>query len=160
MRTPSFGGLSITNTGPGVYGKGKHGVYGESSTAGVGAVEGHNSGGGHGVGAVGKVGLLAFSHTDGWSGAWGRHTGNGFGVAGDSAQGTGVNGCSNNGYGGQFDGGKAQMRLVPKDSVGAPTTGLHRQGEIYMDSRGALFVCTAGDGTTVGTWKKVTTTAV
>ncbi len=48
------------------------------------------------------------------------------------------------------------MKLKPAGSAGAPTTGTHRKGEIYMDSAGALFVCTAGDGTTVGTWKKLT----
>ena len=138
-------------------GFGKHGVYGESSTPGVGAVEGHHSGDGHGMAAVGTVGLLAFSHEDGWSGAWGRHTGDGPGVTGDSARGTGVNGFSTSGYGGQFDGGKAQLKLVPKGTTGRPTTGSHAKGEIYMDTAGALFVCTVGG--TPGTWRRFTTTA-
>ncbi|MDP9410200.1 MAG: hypothetical protein M3P70_06790 [Actinomycetota bacterium] len=54
-----------------------------------------------------------------------------------------------------LEGGKAQLKLKPAASAGKPTTGTHTKGEIYMDSTEALFVCTAGDGTTVGTWKKV-----
>jgi hypothetical protein len=50
------------------------------------------------------------------------------------------------------------LRLVPKTTVGKPTTGTHTKGEIYMDSAGTLFVCTANG--TPGTWKKVSTTAV
>ncbi len=54
-----------------------------------------------------------------------------------------------------LEGGKAQLKLKPAASAGKPATGTHTKGEIYMDSTEALFVCTAGDGTTVGTWKKV-----
>jgi hypothetical protein len=50
--------------------------------------------------------------------------------------------------------------LKPGASLGKPTTGTHQKGEIYMDRAGALFVCAAGDGTTVGTWRKVNTTLV
>jgi hypothetical protein len=81
-------------------------------------------------------------------------------AAGDSAQGIGVTGTSTSGIGGEFGGGKAQLRLVPKGAAGKPTTGTHRKCEIFMDSAGTLFVCTAGDGTTVGTWRQVTTITV
>jgi hypothetical protein len=57
------------------------------------------------------------------------------------------------GYGGLFEGGKAQLRLVPATTAGKPTTGAHTKGEIYMDSAGSLFVCTASG--TPGTWKKI-----
>lgn len=174
------------------------GVKGTSSAPGLGAVEGHNSGGGTGVAGVGKVGMLGFSHTDGWNAVWGRHTANGRGVAGDSARGVGVYGEASSegkqgvfgrakgasqgvageglngtgvlgtgrfgvvgastgaGYGGQFQGGKAQLRIVPKGTVGRPTTGAHAKGEIYMDSAATLFVCTVGG--TPGTWRKIATT--
>jgi hypothetical protein len=148
-------GSNESTSGYGVWGNSKGiGVQGTSSAPNLGAVEGHNSGGGAGVAGVGKVGLLAFSHTDGWIGAWGRHTANGFGVAGDSAQGIGVSGESTSGIGGQFKGGKAQLRLVPGDSAGAPTD-THSKGELYMDSRAALWVCVRGGNP--ATWEKVTT---
>lgn len=60
-------------------------------------------------------------------------------------------------YGGKFSGSRAQLRLVPAGSAGSPG-GAHAKGEIYMDSAGALFVCTRGG--TPGTWRKVSTTAV
>ncbi len=110
----------------------------------------------------GKDGVQGVSTLNGFSGVYGRHNGtSGFGVTGDGkgAGGAGVLGRNPTGYGGQFEGGKAQLWLVPGSRPGRPTTGTHRKGEIYMDSAGALFVCTAGNGTTVGTWRRVTTTA-
>jgi hypothetical protein len=105
----------------------------------------------------------------------GQHDGaqpsGGFGVVGDGigagragvlgrnphASGSGVRGQSTNGYGWQFDGGKAQLRIVPKTTVGKPTTGAQTKGEIYMDSAGTLFVCTANG--TPGTWRRFQTIA-
>jgi hypothetical protein len=91
-------------------------------------------------------------------------------VVGDSDGGMGVQGRSSggttgavagehfgSGYGGQFKGGKAQLRLVPGSTEGRPG-GAHSKGEIYMGSKGALFVCVRGG--TPGTWRKVNTTAV
>ena len=52
------------------------------------------------------------------------------------------------------------MRLVPKGSAGKPS-GAHSKGEIYMDSAGTLFVCTASTtSTTAAKWRKLSTTAV
>lgn len=79
------------------------------------------------------------------------------GVAGGGGT-IGVSGGSLNGIGGYFAGGKAQLRLEPKGSRGKPASGSHSKGEIYMDSRGSLFVCTAGG--TPGTWKKIVTKLV
>jgi hypothetical protein len=149
------GVLGESTNNIGVEGRGKNGVYGESSTPGQNGVWGQHTNQGAGVSGVGRVGVIGFSHEDGWNAVWGRHTTNGRGVAGDSAQGTGVYGESTRGYGGQFKGGKAQLRLIPGSVAGKPTSGTHTKGEVYMDSKGTLFVCTAGDGTTVGTWKKV-----
>jgi len=87
---------------------------------------------------------------------WGRHTTNGRGVAGDSAKGTGVYGESTGGYGGEFKGGKAQLKFAPKGTTGPPT-GAHAKGEVYMDSTATLFVCVAGGNP--ATWRKVSTTA-
>ncbi len=186
----SFAGVRGNNSGGvGVEGHGKNGVYGLSSTGdGWGAVVGrstgqggigtygeglsgvgvkgvgkHGSGGGQGVVGAGVegsglYGVWGESSVENSVGVVGRNR-NGIGVAGDGQ--TGVRGDSfGGGYGGRFGGGKAQLMLDPGGSVGKPTSGTHNQGEIYMDSAGTLFVCTAGDGTTVGTWRKVTTTAV
>ncbi len=108
----------------GVRGDGKNGVYGESTTG------------------------------NGWSAVVGRSTGRGgIGTYGECSGGIGVKGVSTSGYAGEFVGGKAQLKLQPAGSAGKPTTGTHSKGEIYMDSAGALFVCTASG--TPGTWKKV-----
>src|SRR5215217_1248982 len=132
-----------------------------------------------GVRGLGKTGVWGSSFTSGRAGVYGQHTGQGFGVVADGEgsayagilgrnntgsgmRGDGVNGVHGKsiigGYGGLFEGGKAQLKLVPGSSAGKPTTGAHSKGEIYMDSAGALFVCTA-DGSP-GTWSKITTTLV
>jgi hypothetical protein len=60
-------------------------------------------------------------------------------VQGSATKGTGVAGASNSGYGGRFEGGKAQLLLIPGDSLGPPT-GAHTKGEIYLDSTAPLCV--------------------
>ena len=133
-------------------------IQGQSNSPDGAGVHGRGSNSGTGVVGVGRVGVFGITgSTDAWIGIWGRHTGNGPGVAGDSGGGPGIVGNSISGYGAQFGGGKAQMRLVPKSTAGKPKAGAHLKGEIYVDSNGAIFVCTKGG--TPGTWRKVTTTA-
>ncbi len=111
-----------------------------------------------GVKGIGLNGVVGESFAGGHGAVYGHHKGSsGYGVVGDGtgSGGAGVLGRNSSGYGGQFEGGKAQLMLKPGNSAGKPTTGTHTKGEIYMDKAGALFVCTAGDGTTVGTWKRV-----
>jgi hypothetical protein len=60
---------------------------------------------------------------------------------------------STSGYGVVAQGGKAQIVLIPASTAGHPTSGSHSLGELYLDSAGALFLCTASG--TPGTWKKV-----
>ncbi len=155
--------------GIGVYGSGKiAGVLGNNfSRAGNDAfgVKGEAPDA-IGVRGIGQAGVWGSSSVTGYEGVYGQHTGgNGYGVVGDGTgdsagvlgrnpSGPGVEGRDSR-YGGKFAGSTAQLMLVPGNSAGKPTTGTHTKGEIYMDSAGALFVCTAGDGTTVGTWKKV-----
>ncbi len=96
------------------------------------------------------------------NGVYGENSSDGTAVYGKAtgSAGNGVVGEANsatNGYGGQFSGGKAQMRLVPRATSGKPTGGSHLPGEIYVDSRGAIFICTAAG--TPGTWRKVRTAA-
>jgi hypothetical protein len=68
-----------------------------------------------------------------------------------------VLGRNPSGYGGRFEGGKAQLMLKPGSSVGKPT-GAHTKGKIYMDSQANLFVCFRG-GNPAG-WRKVTASTV
>lgn len=54
-------------------------------------------------------------------------------------------------YGVVATGRLAPLRLVPATTgIGAPTAGQHLQGELYVDSAGALFYCRIGG--TPGTW--------
>jgi hypothetical protein len=148
-------------TGAGVLGRnsGGEGIRGEGSTQAEVA----------GVRGLGKTGVWGSTGVLGYSGVYGQHTGSaGFGLVGDGTgstgagvlgrdpSGPGIEGRSSK-YGGKFAGNQAQLMLVPKSTTGKPTSGAHSKGEIYMDSAGALFVCTVGG--TPGTWRKVTTTA-
>jgi hypothetical protein len=117
------------------------GVLGESK--GIGGSSGQN------------IGVNGISD-GGFAGVSGSSTGNAFGVRGISNTNTGVVGASTSGIGGEFNGGKAQLRLQPSSTLGRPTTGQHNQGELFMDSGAALFVCTATG--TPGTWRRFTTT--
>jgi hypothetical protein len=143
---PGVLGRSSSDGQAGVRGEGATGMWGSSSKTGHSGVYGQHTGSlgfglvGDGTGAAG-AGIL------------GRNSG-GDGVRGEGTN--GVHGKATSGYGGLFEGGKAQLRIVPKGSAGKPTSGAHTKGEIYMDSAGTLFVCTANG--TPGMWKKVTTT--
>ena len=66
---------------------------------------------------------------------------------------TAVAGVASQGVGGLFGGKEAPIRMFKAQTAGAPTSGLHHAGELYVDSTGLLFYCTT-DGTP-GTWKQV-----
>jgi len=73
-----------------------------------------------------------------------------------SIGGTGVFGQSVNGLGAEFKGGEAPLRLDPATTAGAPTSGTHKRGELYVDSKGQLFLCVADSvNGNPGTWKQV-----
>jgi hypothetical protein len=57
------------------------------------------------------------------------------------------------GLAGVFEGGRAALRLVPRHTAGAPTTGAHDPGELIVDSNGVLFYCRSAG--TPGTWIRV-----
>lgn len=67
--------------------------------------------------------------------------------------GPGVSGTSQAGYGAEFTGGLAPLRLSPSDKHGPPTAGSHKVGEFFVDKQGTLYFCMS-DGTP-GTWKRV-----
>jgi hypothetical protein len=80
----------------------------------------------------------------------------------NSAAGTGVKGASSNGdgvtgiggrYGAVLGGQVAPVRLSPAAHPGAPTSGYHRMGELYVDNEGDLFFCKKSG--TPGIWKQV-----
>ena len=77
----------------------------------------------------------------------------GYGVNGA----TGVTGNSTTGVGAVLSGGLAPLRLTPSGATGAPSAGAHTAGELYVDSNGQLFFCTAGG--TSGTWVQLSATA-
>jgi hypothetical protein len=88
----------------------------------------------------------------GW-GLYGKAN-NGNGVGGIASNGYGVTGKSIAGVGGSFGGGSAPLYLVPSSSAGAPVSGTHNVGEIYVDILGVLWSCLGGG--TPGTWVRLT----
>jgi hypothetical protein len=62
----------------------------------------------------------------------------------------GIKASAIGGLGGSFAGTLAPLLLVPAATNGAPRTGAHAAGELYVDGKGDLYYCrTAG---TPGTW--------
>lgn len=99
----------------------------DEATNGSHAVLGITMGGGHAV-----AGDTPADAPNTVAATWGRHGGAGAGIGGISA----------GGYGGEFVGGRAQVRLIQEvdaDNAGAPTTGEHKLGELYADGAGDLF---------------------
>ncbi len=160
-------GVGVVGDGKG---SGKQGVLGRNpdgeGVRGVGSTIAEAAG----VRGLGKTGVWGSSAATGYSGLYGQHTGSaGYGVVGDGtgATGAGVIGRNPSGpgvegrdsvYGGKFAGSRAQLMLKPRGgTAGKPTTGAHAKGEISMDSKATLWVCTVGG--TPGTWRKVATTA-
>ncbi len=76
------------------------------------------------------------------------------GVLGQSDTGTGASGMSTSGVGGVFKGGRAPLNLAPAGSPGAPASGAHVQGDIFVDSNATLWVCIKSG--TPGTWVRLT----
>jgi hypothetical protein len=76
----------------------------------------------------------------------------GTGVEGSATSGTGVVGQTSNGYAGRFEfiaplSPLAQLLLKPDPQtshVGAPSSGTHQAGELYVDTNAALFYCVGG----------------
>ncbi len=128
--------------------EGISGAPANNFTDNVGAIFGHATGTGTAVtGYGGSVGV----HGEGF-------TANQIGVEGVNdapAGGIGIRGAAAAGYGAKLTGGFAPLQLVPAAAgTGAPATGAHLAGELYVDSAGSLFYCkTAG---TPGTWINLT----
>ena len=144
-----------------VEGSGNPGVSGTATIEGGVGVQGYAGPTGYGVGGEGMgsgyAGVIGTNPASDGYGVYGvdaasRGTGvYGYGATGVWGQGRG------SGYGGTFEGGLAQLRLTPKNTAGPPTSGKlpHQMGEIYVDSKASIYVCT--NGGIPGTWRKVTT---
>lgn len=152
--SPTHAGVyGINSKGFGVWGQsfstpGGYGVVGDGTGSEYAGVLGRNKGSSDGIGVQGEgtVGVAGVTDT-GKHAVLGQH----YGL--DSSSGNGVRGESARGYGGHFQGGKAQLRLEPGSKAGKPATGAHDMGELYMDKKATLWVCvTAG---TPGAWKRV-----
>jgi hypothetical protein len=116
-----------------------NGVWGRTGATDYAAVKGEHQGlQGNGVSGYGR----------GQSAA---------GVFGVNDDGYGVAGRSRGGIGGLFEGGLAQLALIPGDKAGKPNKNA-RKGSLYMDSQATLFVRTAEGNP--GKWEKVSTTPV
>jgi hypothetical protein len=78
-----------------------------------------------------------------------------YGVTGhaDDFYGIGVRGMSKHGYGATLQGGQAPLRLLPAETAGAPASGAHQVGELFVDSHGNLFFCKVTG--VPGTWFKI-----
>jgi len=178
---PGIYGTSFAG-GNGVIGVGSNGVQGESPNPDASGVYGFNTGNGFGVagdttssattvanlayaraGVFGRnngtgAGILGLSVNHDGDGAWGHGK---VGLRGTSLNGHGLFADGGSGYGGQFKGTRAQLRLTPAGRIGKPTTGSHQIGELYLDSTGTLFICTRSTTATVtAQWKQVNATVV
>jgi hypothetical protein len=79
------------------------------------------------------------------SGVWGQHNG---------PTGQGITGVSTHGAGGRFQGGAANLRLVPSTASTHPTSGV--AGDLFVDKSGRLWYCTKGSsGSAAAKWKQL-----
>jgi hypothetical protein len=166
VRAPSGGNLVETASGSGnvaIEGDGTSGAYGVKGTSDTNyGVTGQStssygvygtSGSGAGVYgySAGSYGVEGFSVNG--VGARGYST-NSVGMMGYSQGYHGVDGISLPNYGGWFHGPLAQIFLDPGGTAGAPTSGTHSVGEMYLGSGGTVWVCTANGAP--GTWVRQT----
>jgi hypothetical protein len=73
----------------------------------------------------------------------------------DSNSGNGIRATSGftSGYGATLSGRSAPLHLEPATTAGAPTTGTHLRGDLYVDVNGNLFFCKVSG--TPGIWKQI-----
>jgi hypothetical protein len=140
---------TITSPAPGTDSAAVSGVNNGINANGSGVVGSH-AGGGTGV---------AGSSSNGIGGSFAGGTGTGvqatgaMGVIAVGTSGPGIKSQSTSNYGGDFAGGRAPIVLRAAPTAGAPTTGSHNTGELYVAATGKLFFCV--ESGTPGTWKQV-----
>jgi hypothetical protein len=109
-------------------------------------------GGRYGVYATSHTGAAVFGAADTGAGVV-AESNSGQGLFATSGQNAAVWASSMQYYGAILSGGLAPLQLVPSASSGAPTTGAHLGGELYVDSAKTLWFCIA-DGTP-GVWTRL-----
>ena len=146
-------GLQATGTAYGVYATGGQyaGVAGDTSNPGGAGVTGQarSASGGAGVSGYSAAGQGTVGSTTMGLGVLGRAGS----IALRAPKATaGVYGLADGevGIGGVFEGTRAPLRLIPSAIAGAPSTGAHEVGELFVDSTGRLYFCRASG--TPGTW--------
>lgn len=139
----SHGVQGVANEGVGVYGLALN--PGGIGVQGIGASS-------HGVhGLVGSPATAPSSYAQ--AAVFGQAAGGLAALRGVAASGAGLNAVSTAGYGAALTGGRAPLRLVPASTAGAPASGSHLLGELYVDKNGVLYLCTVAGAP--GTWKRV-----
>jgi hypothetical protein len=139
------GVFGLSGSGSGVFGLSgsANGVSATSNSEIASGVYGENTSLGYGV--AGRTGSAQRAAT------LGDNTGSGPGVLGVSSSGTGVAGLSHGagavgvdgrsdlGRGGQFQGKKAQIKLVPSTASSHPASGA--AGDLFLDKSKRLWLC-------------------
>jgi hypothetical protein len=75
-------------------------------------------------------------------------------IAANDLAGPGISAGSNGGTAGRFASlGGPQLHLEPNSGTGAPATGAWSKGDLYVDSAGSIFFCTASGSP--GTWQNL-----
>jgi hypothetical protein len=136
--TNGTGVFAVSSSGTGVDASGSKGVVAHGDVTAVEAV------------SIRGTAVDATSATG--TGLRATSTG-GTGVTATSASGHGLVAASADGVGASFNGGSAAVRLVPRSTEGAPTTGDHLRGEIVVDHAGKLWACTKAGAP--GNWKQI-----
>jgi hypothetical protein len=153
ISTNGLGVYGESNSGTGVEGESNSGtaVYGKSDSGD--GVQGISNGSGNGVFARSSSGVGVQGVSPSSVGVQGVSVSS-MGLYGISSTGSAVVGSSVSGVGGLFAGGTAPVQLFPSEVPGAPTSGAHQLGQIWLDSSGILWVCiTQG---TPGNWVRLT----
>jgi hypothetical protein len=91
--------------------------------------------------------LQAYTFGAGFAAIYGRN---------DAAGGSAIIGYSAGGLAATLNGASAPLLLVPGTSAGAPSSGAHSQGEVYVGNTGTFWICVAAGSP--GTWKQLATT--
>lgn len=141
------GGIAVeaSSSGLGVYGfsSSNIGVYARSDATNRPAMMGQSFGnytGVQGYSGGSSEGIPAKARTGVYGSCDEGHTAKG--VWGASLFGSGVYGQSRDGYGGVFNGGKAQLRLVPGPALSHPSSG--QPGDLFVDKSHRLWFCKGG----------------
>jgi len=134
--TSSYGVFASSHTGAAVYGN-------SLTNTGVQGYSGFQS-----VPVPAKTGVHGYADQDGSAIGVNGQTTLGHGVFGVATTGIGVHGKADTGRGGQFAGGKAQLRLVPSAATTHPSSGA--AGDLFLDKNKRLWFCKGGT-----TWKQL-----